>query len=144
MQENIIPATHGISGRVHLFQARPVVDRSPVVILGAVQKLILERLRCLVNNKPVGLAKRQVSIGALQFALSLTGQEYRAESEPRRSIVSYHSGPVQRQFQVERASLKAEMVEIRGGDLRYDGLQFWPGVGCHTPLDKAEVTGTHG
>ena len=125
-------------------ETRAEVDRLPVVILGSVQKLFLERLGCLLNNELVGLPKRQVPIGALQSAVSLTGQEKRAEPHPCRSIDRHHGGPAQRRFQVERTSLIAEMVEIRAGDLRYHRLQFWPGVGSHGPLDKAKVTATQG
>src|SRR5260370_6074657 len=134
--------THQISGCFHLSQARAEGDRLPVVILGPVQTLFLERLGCLLNNEPVGLAKRQVPIGALQSAVSLTVQEKRAEPHPGSSVDSHHGGPVQRRFQVERTSLITEMVEIPAGDLRYHRLQFWPGVRSHGPLDKAKATAT--
>src|SRR6266849_2415366 len=50
IQEDIIPATHEISGCFHLSQVRAEVDRLPVVILGSVQKLFLERLGIWISR----------------------------------------------------------------------------------------------
>src|ERR1051326_6497435 len=92
IQEDIIPATHEISGCVHLSQACAEVDRLPVVILRPVEELLLEGLRWPSHHEPVSLAKRQVSIGALQFAVSQGGQEKRTEPWSGDGLDSHHGG----------------------------------------------------
>src|SRR5579875_19062 len=145
-QKEVIPAAHEVCRRFYFREAMAEIDRFPVVVVGSVLEESLEMLRWPADHNLVGLAKREMSKGSLQFACAPELREDRPDANIQScgGLSCHHCGPIKTRFQVERAALEAKMVKIGGRDLGYQGFQFGSGIGSHSPLHKAKIAAAEG